>query len=104
MIQMNDTLALTAKGVKIKKLKTTRSYVIPYLIWCFIFIAIPALILIFLAFSNYDFSLNQEVTITFKNWSYVFGSEYARVVFWPAIGRSFLISFIVTIGCLLLGY
>ncbi len=87
-----------------KKLKSTKTYIIPYLVWIGLLLVLPSLILIFLSFSTYDFSTNSEIHFTLSNWSYVFGSQYAREQFWPAIGRSFMISGMVTVFCLLIGY
>ena len=87
-----------------KKLKSPKSFVIPYLVWFSILLVLPSLILIFLSFSTYDFSVNSEIHFTLQNWRYVFGSSYSKNVFWPAIFRSFYISFIVTVVCLLIGY
>ncbi|MCR5565135.1 MAG: ABC transporter permease [Gammaproteobacteria bacterium] len=98
-----NNLSATTKVGKIKKLKTTKVYVIPYLVWSFIFLIIPVFILIFMAFSTYDFSTGANVEFTLKNWKYVFGAE-SRTVFWPSIGKSLLISFLVTLLCLIIGY
>lgn len=87
-----------------KKLKNTKIYAVPYLVWCFVLIVIPTLILIFLSFSTYDFSTNSETKITLSNFSYIMYGEYAKNVFWPSIGRSFLVSLVTTIVCLLIGY
>lgn len=95
--------ALTTK-VRNKRLQSTKSYVIPYLVWISILIILPTLILIFLSFSTYDFSTNSEVHLTLANWRYVIGSEYAKNVFWPAIGRSMTISLFVTFISFIVGY
>lgn len=97
-------IALVPPASRKNHLKSTRTYVIPYLVWMFIFLIVPSLILLFLAFSTYDFSTNSEVKFTLQNWNYVIGSEYAKTVFWPSVGRSFLISLSVTVICLLVGY
>lgn len=95
----------TVNKMKISRLPSTKGYVVPYLIWCFILIVIPSIILIFIAFTNYNFENEiDEIRFTLTNWEYIFKNETAVKVFWPAIGRSFLISMIVTIACLLLGY
>lgn len=95
----------TVNKMKISRLPSTKGYVVPYLIWCFILIVIPSIILIFIAFTNYNFENEiDEIRFTLANWEYIFKNETAVKVFWPAIGRSFLISMIVTIACLLLGY
>jgi len=99
-----NSIALLFDKARKKKLKSTNSYAIPYLIWMFIFLVLPSLLLIFLAFSTYDFSINSEVHFTLDNWKFVFGSSYAKNVFWPSILRSLYISTIVTIICLLIGY
>ena len=75
-----------------------------YLVWIAIFLVLPSLILIFLALTSYDFSPNAEFSFTIENWKYVFGSEYASNVFWPAVIRSVLISLCVTLLCLIIGY
>ncbi len=87
-----------------KKLSSTKSYVIPYMVWISILIILPTLILIFLSFSTYDFSTNSEVHFSIQNWRYIVGSEYAKNVFWPAIGRSVIISMFVTVLCFFIGY
>ncbi len=87
-----------------KKLKKLGILSTPYLVWNFFLIIIPSLILIVMAFTTYDFSSNSEFKISLSNWSYVFGSSYAKTVFWPAMGRSFLISFLVTVICFLFAY
>ena len=98
-----NNLSTTLKEGKIKKLKTTKVYVVPYLVWSFIFLVIPVFILIFMAFSTYDFSTGSATEFTLKNWSYIFGAK-SKEVFWPSIGKSLLISTLVTILCLLIGY
>ena len=98
---MSDVLNTNKKQ---KKLKSTSSYVIPYLVWISIFLILPTLILIFLSFSTYDFSANSTVRFSFANWRYIFGSEYAKNVFWPAIGRSMYTSVAVTLVCFIVGY
>ena len=98
---MNDSsIKITSK----KKLRTTKTYIIPYLIWISILIILPTIILIFLSFSTYDFSTNSEIHFSFKNWGYIIGSEYSRNVFWPAIFRSMEVSFFVTVFCFFIGY
>ncbi len=98
---MND-VALAKRANR--KLKTTKPFIIPYLVWIAIFLVLPSLILIFLALTSYDFSPNAEFSFTIENWKYVFGSEYASNVFWPAVIRSVLISLCVTLLCLIIGY
>lgn len=103
---MNDDSTKTQelKPSRIKHLKSTKSFAIPYLVWLGMFLVIPMAILIFLAFSTYDFSAHAEIHGTLNNWKYVFASSYALNVFWPSVFRSFYVSFIVTIICLLVGY
>ncbi|MBP5342891.1 ABC transporter permease [bacterium] len=102
---MNDiSQVITQDTKRIKKLKKTKSFAIPYLVWMGIFLVVPMLILIFLAFTTYDFSQNSEVHFTLSNWAYVFNSRYAVTVFWPSVFRSFYVSFIVTLICLVIGY
>ncbi len=101
---MKATESLLIYADNNKKLKSTKNYAIPYLVWCFVLILIPSLVLIFIAFSTYDFTSGSDVSFTFNNFSYIFGSEYAISVFWPSIGRSFYISGAVTIICFFLGY
>ena len=97
---MNEAKLFTRK----KKLSSTKAYVIPYIVWISILIILPTLILIFLSFSTYDFSSNSEIHFSLHNWKYIVGSEYAKNVFWPAIGRSVIISTFVTILCFIVGY
>ena len=99
---MNELQAQETR--KVRRLKTTKPYVIPYLVWSLILLVLPFLLLIFMAFTTYDFSSGSEVAFTLKNWQYVFGSSYAQTVFWPAIWRTFYISFLVTVVCFLIGY
>ena len=102
---MNDiSQVITQDTKRIKKLKKTKSFAIPYLVWMGIFLVVPMMILIFLAFTTYDFSQNSEVHFTLSNWAYVFNSRYAVTVFWPSVFRSFYVSFIVTLICLVIGY
>ena len=102
---MNKADALPViKEKKPRKLKNTKIYVIPYLVWSFIFLIIPVIILVFMAFTSYNFSSNSEIKFTFSNWSYVFGDSERIAVFWNAVGKSFLISFLVTILCFIIGY
>ena len=98
---MND-VSLT-KNPK-KRLRTTKVYAVPYLVWISILIILPTLILIFLSISTYDFSNNSEAHLSLENWKYIVGSEYAKNVFWPAIGRSMIISICVTVLCFIVGY
>ena len=87
-----------------KKLKKLGIFATPYLVWNFFLIVIPSLILVLMAFTTYDFSANSVFKISLTNWSYVFGSSYAKTVFWPALFRSFFISFLVTIFCFMFAY
>ena len=96
-------MELKMENKRVKKLKSTKIYVLPYLVWSFIFLVVPVILLIIMAFTSYDFSKNSEFNFTLENWTYVFGRE-SREVFWPSIGKSLLISFIVTIVCLIIGY
>ncbi|MCR5741321.1 MAG: ABC transporter permease [Gammaproteobacteria bacterium] len=95
---------LVLKVPKDKKLKTTKSYVIPYLVWSLIFLVVPVFLLIFMAFTTYNFSTNSEVNATLYNWSYVFGNSEKVRVFWQAVLKSFKISFLVTLFCFIIGY
>ena len=103
---MNDSSAqvLNKNVGRTKKLKSTTSFVIPYIVWMALFLVVPMGILVFLAITTYDFSANSEVHFTLSNWDYVFNSSYAVNVFWPCVLRSFYVSFIVTVICLLIGY
>ena len=102
---MSDKSTISLKnGSRIKKLKSTTSFVIPYIVWMALFLLVPMGILIFLAFSTYDFSQNSEVHIILSNWDYVFNSSYAVNVFWPCVLRSLYVSTVVTVICLIVGY
>ena len=90
---MTNDIALKPK----RKLKKLGVFSVPYLVWNVLLIVIPSLVLLIMAFTTYDFSKGSEFRITLQNWSYVFGSSYAKTVFWPSLLRSFLISFLVTL-------
>lgn len=109
---MSDISTNIQKPPLIKKqknhLKSTKPYIIPYLVWMFVLLVIPSLILLFLAFSNFDLSsissnTNQDFKFTLENWQYIFG-ETAVKTFWPIFWDTIKISIIVTIITLLIGY
>lgn len=97
---MTNDIALKPR----RKLKKLGVFSIPYLVWNVLLIVIPSLVLLIMAFTTYDFSKGSEFRITLQNWSYVFGSSYAKTVFWPSLLRSFLISFLVTLFTFIIAY
>ncbi len=101
---MDKVETLPLENKKPRKLKSTRVYIIPYLVWSFIFLVSPILILVVMAITSYNLSSNSEVKFTLEYWSNVFGSGERARVFWSAVGRSFLYSFLVTLFCFLIGY
>ena len=101
---MNNTALVENTNKKPRKLKSTKIYILPYLVWSFIFLVIPVIILVIMAISSYNFSSDSEFKFTLSSWSYVFGSDERVTVFWSAVGKSFLYSFLVTLFCFLIGY
>ena len=80
-------------------MKTTKSYVIPYLIFGGIFIILPCLILLFLTFNSFNI-----INFTNFKFSAEFVANIGRSVVLKAIWASIELSVITTIICLLIGY
>lgn len=80
------------------RVETNESYLAyPYAIWSVIFIVVPLLLVVYYSFiRNTD---SGEVFFTFKNYIDVFDPLFLKV-----FARSFLLSGIATISCIILGY
>jgi spermidine/putrescine transport system permease protein len=80
-------------------MKRLRFFSVPYLAWMLIFIAVPTLILIMLAFSDYSLYYPSRFEITWVNFQ-IFSQSYMS----KAIIYSFGLSIITTLICFVIGY
>lgn len=80
-------------------MKSFKRLVYPYLIWAFVLIVIPMLIIVFYAFSK-EGNSTLIVNITLENFVRFFSDE----LFSSVLIRSLILAFITTIICILIGY
>ena len=69
----------------------SKGIAIPYVVWMAIFVVVPLILVVVYAFTN------RSGSFTLENFSSM--SQYASV-----FGRSFLLAFVATVVCILLGY
>lgn len=81
-------------------MKNFKRYAVPYLVWLGVLVLLPLILLILIAFSSTKFSLSFD--------SFRFGIEHVSTVFTKqniiAFWNSIKLSFIATLGCVLIGY
>lgn len=80
-------------------MKSFRRLVYPYLIWAFILIVIPMLIIVFYAFTK-DGNSTLLVRVTLENFTKFFSDK----LFFDVLVKSLILAVITTIICILLGY
>ena len=80
-------------------MKSFRRLVYPYLVWAFILILIPMLIIVFYAFTKEGNSV-LIVNVTLDNFVRFFSDE----IFVDVLIRSVILAFVTTVICILVGY
>lgn len=79
-------------------MKQFRQLVYPYIFWISIFIVLPMLLIVLYAFTTEGNSVS-TIHFTFDNFIKFFNADFLRV-----LGRSFVLAFITTLLCVLIGY
>ncbi len=75
-----------------------RQLVYPYIFWISVFIVLPMLLIVLYAFTTEGNSVS-TIHFTFDNFIKFFNADFLRV-----LGRSFVLAFITTLLCVLIGY
>lgn len=79
-------------------MKALRKMVYPYMIWIFIFIVVPMLLISLYAFTTFENTVT-TISFTLDNFYRFFNADFLRVLV-----RSFILAFSTTFFCVLIGY
>lgn len=80
-------------------MKTLSKLSYPYIVWMFILVVLPTLLIVVLSFTNIDVFNISSFNFTFESFSYLKRPEVIE-----AIKNSVRLSFFTTVVCLLIGY
>ena len=77
---------------------------IPYFIWMIILVVIPSLIILLVAFSNFNVFNPGAFSFNFDSIKYILDNDSVQEALSRAVWNSIRLSVLATIICLLIGY